>query len=215
MGDNLVPFVVIPDVLTSNVDEVAEKISLIKGKSDRLHIDIIDGVFVDNLTIAPADLQAIDLTSVKFDLHLMVDDPAAWTEECVALSPKRIISQIERMGNQNSYVDWLKGYGEVGVGLALDLYTPISGIDVEVLPKIDVILLMSVKAGESGRKFDARVIDKIIELRKIYQGEVMIDGGINPETARLVVEAGATEVATNSYLWQSTDVESQLRRFYE
>lgn len=214
MGNMEKPYLVIPDVLTSNVEEVSEKIRLIKDYSDRLHIDIIDGVFADNLTIAPADLQQVDLSQVKFDLHLMVDDPTAWTEECVAISPHRIISHIERMGNQVAYVDWLKGYGDVGAGLALDLYTPISGLAKEVLSKIDVVLLMSVKAGESGQKFDKSVVDKVRELRKIYEGEILIDGGINPKTAREVVEVGATEVATNSYLWQGNDIEKQLESFY-
>lgn len=199
MGDKVVN--IIPDVLEVDVSDIAQKVELVKESFERFHVDIIDGLFVDNLTVSLGDLKGIDFGELKLDLHLMVDDPVAWVEECVELKPGRVIGQIERMGSQREFVDWVKGY-EVGVGLAVDLYTPVSSIEMEVLSDVDVVLLMSVKAGNSGQKFEKTVIKKIEKLREGYDGLIMVDGGMNDKTYEKVIEAGADEVAMNSYLWK-------------
>lgn len=203
---------VIPDVLSQNAEEVSEKVEKVKGFAELFHVDIIDGVFADNFTVSPADLRAVDFGKIKLDLHLMVDDPMAWVEESVSLSPSRLISQIERMGSQKTYVDWVEGY-DVKAGLAVDLFTPISSLERDVLGDVSVVLLMSVKAGASGQVFDESVVDKIKELRGFYTGDIVVDGGINPKTAWIVEKAGASEVAVNSYLWQGDDIQKLLEEF--
>jgi len=93
-----------PIIMESDLKVVAAKMLSLKEKSvDRVHIDIGDGLFSDLLTIAPSDLQEIDTANMKMDIHLLVDDPSEWIEECVALNPKRLIGQIERMGSKCNF----------------------------------------------------------------------------------------------------------------
>jgi ribulose-phosphate 3-epimerase len=176
-------------------------LSLKERKIDRVHMDIGDGLFSDLLTISPSDLQEIDTANMKMDIHLLVDDPSEWIEECVALNPKRLIGQIERMGSQVQFLDTIESYKCAG-GLALEIHTPIEEIEKEALDKARVILLLAVPAGTSGSPFDEHVIEKVKELKKIYSGAILIDGAINPNTYTMIIDAGATEAGANSAWWR-------------
>ncbi len=191
-----------PIIMESNLDEVRNKLALLEERgSKRVHIDIGDGLFSDLLTISPADLQEFDLSKLEMDIHLMVDDPAEWIEECVALQPERLIAQIERMGSQKVFLESVGSYGVDG-GLALAINTPIEEIEKDSLNFCKTILLLAIPTGTTGSPFDERVIDKIRSLRKIYQGKILIDGGINPDTYKKVLEAGASEAGANSSYWK-------------
>jgi ribulose-phosphate 3-epimerase len=188
--------------MESDLKVVAAKMLSLKEKSvDRVHIDIGDGLFSDLLTIAPSDLQEIDTANMKMDIHLLVDDPSEWIEECVALNPKRLIGQIERMGSQIQFLETIESYKCAG-GLALEIHTPIEEIEKEALDKAKVIILLAIPAGTTGSPFDARVIDKIKELRKIYKGSILIDGAMKPDTYKIIIEAGASEAGANSGWWE-------------
>ena len=190
-----------PTIMESDIQEVGRKLaSLEEQKAKRVHIDIADGLFCDLLTIAPSDLQAFDLSKIKLDIHLLVDDPAEWIEESVALVPSRLIGQIERMGSQISYLEQVEGYKVEG-GLALRIETPVEEIEQEALIKCKTILFLAIPPGTTGSPFDERVINKIKELRKVYDGKILIDGGINEETYKKVIEAGASEAGANSAWW--------------
>lgn len=192
---------VTPIIMESSDVIVGTKLAELREKKiNKVHIDIVDGLFADLLTIAPADLQQFDLSSFQLDLHLLVDDPMEWVEECVALKPKRLIAQIEKMGSQQLYLETVGGYGVAG-GLALKVETPIEEIEEEVLKACPVILLLSIAPGTSGNPFDERVIPKIRELRERYNGSILIDGGINPVTYKQVLEAGASEAGANNAWW--------------
>lgn len=191
-----------PIIMESDLAEVERKLGILREKkADRVHIDIGDGLFSDLLTIAPADLQEFDLSEMKMDIHLMVDDPTEWVEEAVALKPARLIAQIERMGSQKLFLDTVESYGGAG-GIALKIETPIEEIEEEVLAQCKTILLLAIPAGTTGSAFDERVIDKIKQLRKIYSGSILIDGAMNKETYGRVLEAGATEAGANSAYWR-------------
>lgn len=193
-----------PIIMESDLDVVREKIDLLRSTGEsRVHIDIGDGLFSDLLSISPADLQEINLGEINLDIHLLVDDPTEYIEECVALKPKRLIAQIERMGSQVRYLETVKDYGtDVLGGLALKIETPIEAIEREALSLAGAIILLEIPPGTSGSKFDMRVLPKIKELRKIYSGQIIVDGGINPETYKLATQAGADEAGTNSSYWR-------------
>ena len=190
-----------PIIMESEMGEVVRKFERLEGVS-RVHFDIGDGLFSDLLSISPADLQALDLTDKQVDIHLLVDDPTEWIEESVALHPARLIGQIEHMGSQVAFLNTVAGYeGGVG-GLALEVHTPIEELDKEALLLSGVVLLLAVPAGTSGSVFDQHVIKKITELRKIYTGSILVDGGVTPTTYKQVIAAGATEVGANSSWWR-------------
>lgn len=191
-----------PIIMEADMGVVGEKMSRLRDKREqRVHFDIGDGLFCDLITVAPADLKTIDLTGMKIDFHLLVDDPVEWIEECVALTPNRIIGQIEHMGSQQMFMEAAEGYG-IEAGLALKLETPIESIEEEVLERIKTILLLEIPPGTTGSRFDIRVLDKIKRLRASYKGQIVVDGGINKGTYKLVMEAGASEAGANSAYWR-------------
>lgn len=191
-----------PIIMESDLKVVAAKMLALKEKKiDRVHIDIGDGLFSDLLTIAPSDLQEIDTANMKMDIHLLVDDPSEWIEECVALNPKRLIGQIERMGSQVQFLETIESYRCEG-GLALEIHTSIEEIEKEALYKAKVILLLAIPTGSTGLPFEVRAIEKIKELRKIYDGSILIDGGMNPNTYKMIIDEGASEAGTNSAWWK-------------
>ena len=198
-----------PIIMESDLSVVGAKLLALKErKVDRVHIDIGDGLFSDLLTIAPADLQELDTSHMKMDIHLLVDDPTEWTPETVALNPVRVIGQIERMGSQVLFLETVEAYS-FKAGLALEINTPIEAIEEEALSKASVILLLAVPTGTSGSPFDERVIGKIKELRKIYKGNILIDGGINQVTYKQSIDAGANEAGENSAYWKGELSEKQ------
>lgn len=191
-----------PIIMESDERKVGEKLVQLKEqKQKRVHIDIVDGLFTDLITITPADLQQFDLSSFEVDFHLLVDDPTEWIEESVALKPQRLIAQIEKMGSQIAYLEAVEGYGVKG-GLALELTTPVEELEKQALNKAKVVLLLAIPAGTSGNPFSEAVIPKIKELRKNYDGDILIDGGINPSTYKKIIESGATEAGANSSWWK-------------
>ncbi len=191
-----------PIIMESDLAEVKRKLRILREKNERLvHIDIGDGMFSELLTIAPADLQEFDLSNMKMDIHLMVDDPTEWIEESVALKPARLIAQIERMGSQKLFLENVTSYGFEG-GLGLKIETQIEEIEPDILKYCKTILLLAIPIGTSGSSFDERVIDKIKQLRKIYTGSILIDGAMNKEKYQVVVQAGATEAGANSAWWR-------------
>ncbi len=190
-----------PAILESTKRGVKEKVELVKDLVDRVQIDVIDGLFVDNLTVTPEDLKDVKWEGLKVDFHLMVDDPMEWVEECVQFEGARIIGQVERMGSQGLFLEWIAGYGREG-GLALDLDTPIEALETESLEEAKVIVLLAVRAGYQGQKFDERVKNKIRQLRQIYRGEIVVDGGIDKKKIDELEKMGADGVAIGSFLWQ-------------
>lgn len=192
-----------PIIMEGAVEEVGRKLMILRAKNEpRVHIDIGDGLFSDLLTIAPADLQQFDLSDIEVDIHLLVDDPSEWIEECLALKPKRLIAQIEHMGSQARFLESVASYGGEG-GLGLRIETPIVAIEEEVLTRCKTILLLAIPPGTTGSPFDARVINKIMELKKVYSGKILIDGGMNRETYKEVMAAGASEAGANSQYWNN------------
>src|SRR3990172_6389776 len=155
----------IPSILTSDPEEARELIARCEGLVDRISIDIIDGKYASNKTIDPSVFEKID-TSLLLDFQLMVDEPVNWVERCVRGQADRIIGHVEKMSDQIEFVGKVQESG-LYVGLALDLDTPVSEIDPVILTNLDVILVMSVKAGFGGQKFDRRALQKIKELDEI------------------------------------------------
>ncbi|EKD79986.1 MAG: hypothetical protein ACD_40C00229G0005 [uncultured bacterium] len=190
-----------PIIMESDIEVVKEKVGMLRRQQEkRVHFDIGDGLFSELFTIAPADLQALDLGQMRIDFHLLVDDPAEWIEECVALGPKRIIGQIEHMGSKELFVETVAGYGGEA-GLALKMETPIEAVGKDMLTRVKTILLLEIPPGTTGSPFDMRVLDKIRELRGKFGGNILVDGGVNPETYKLAIEAGANEAGANSTWW--------------
>lgn len=194
---------IVPISLENKIEVVSRQLeTLKKHQIPRFHVDIIDGLYADNVTIAPADLQQLDFAEIELDLHLLVDDPTEWIPECVAIKPKRIIAQIERMGRLEYFVEAVKEHKGIKVYLGLGIETDLDNLSEEILSQIEGVLLMAVKPGFGGNPFLPAVLPKITKLREKTSKEIFIDGGMNPETYRQVLAAGASEAGANTFLWR-------------
>jgi ribulose-phosphate 3-epimerase len=208
---------VIPTVLTNDPQELKQLINQAEEAAERVQIDVIDGQFAENKTVDPNVFQTVE-TNLKLDFHLMTKEPVGWVERVVRVMADRIIGQIEMMQSQIGFVEKVMENG-VLVGLGVDLDTPVSKLDLEVLTKLDVVLLMSVPAGFGGQKFDKKVIEKVKTLEKTRKKEklnfrICIDGGVTLEVVRNLVDAGADEVSVGRLLYKG-DLKENIQKFKE
>lgn len=201
---------IIPTILTDNIDEVKEKFGLLAGQVDRVQIDIIDGKFADNLTIAPVDLLGLEESKgFSLDFHLMVDDPVVLLDCNWPGSTNQITGQIELMFSQIEFVRMAKEKG-FSSGLAVDLETKITKLDIQALDLTDQVLLLGVKAGFGCQTIDPAVLVKIRELAVWRQKEhwsfkIGVDGGIDETSLAFSHKMGAEEFFVGSAIWQSND----------
>jgi ribulose-phosphate 3-epimerase len=201
--------------MTDVITEVEQKVAqLKKWQVNRVVIDILDGVFADNITIGVDDLREIDFGDMTLELQLMVEEPVDSLGEIYNLQAKqkRVYGHIERMGNLDEFIELGRELG-IEVGWALDLYTPLDDLLPQHLLKADGILLMSVKAGFSGQVFNSLVLDKIKALRTMgFSQDIEVDGGINDTTIPLCLDSGANLMAVNSAIWHANDPEQMYYR---
>lgn len=189
---------IIPAILTNNPQELKELINLAEGHVDRIQIDIIDGKFAQNKTIIPEALQYIE-TNLKLDFHLMVEEPVNWVEKCAHVGADRIFGQVEKMTNQDEFVQKVVGTG-TSVGLAIDFDTDVSALNNRLLLDIDAVLIMSVKAGFGGQDFNPSVLSKVKALSALKKEDaspfqICVDGGITLSSIKSLIDAGADEVS--------------------
>ena len=196
---------VIPGVLEKDWEAVEKKIEAVLPFAKTIHVDLIDGKFRHNHTFAdPASFAkyakiapGVD-TGVKFELHMMVDDPIKYLKPWAAAGFHRFIGHVEKMPDQAEFVAQAQLLGEVA--LAIDLDTPLDAIKVN-LEDLDALLIMSVQTGHSGQQFQETVMQKVKEVReKHLYLPIEVDGGINDETIQIPAAAGATRFVATSFL---------------
>jgi ribulose-phosphate 3-epimerase len=193
---------VIPGILETDFQEIERKLQIIKPFSRRVHIDILDGKFSDTVSFqdpAPFSKYKDDFF---LEAHFMVEDPTSLINSFANAGFKRFLGHIEKMKDVEEFIAEGQIFGEVG--LALDLQTPISAINVP-FDDLDCILLMSVKAGKSGQEFVSEVLEKIKQLRQKTNLPIEIDGGINEETIIAAKAEGAERFVATSYIFNNLD----------
>lgn len=175
-----------------------------KTNADYLHIDIMDGKFVDNKTWTISEITKITKNStLPLDVHLMVNNPSKYIEDYAMLNTNDIIFHYEAVKDVNSMIDEIKNYG-LKVGIAINPDTDVEKI-FPYLDKIDLVLVMSVYPGKSGQSFIEESLDKIRKLKQEIQEKnlktlISVDGGINDETGKLCKEAGVDILVSASYI---------------
>lgn len=202
---------IIPTILTKDPEEVAKKISLIEGKSERFQFDLLDGIFLPEKSVDLEVLAEIE-TSLKIDVHLMTNQPEEWVERATQVMADRIIGQVEKMDSQEEFIKAVIGTG-VEVGLAISPETPVSVIE-ESLPKLDLVLVMTRKPGFGKFPFDGQTLEKVKKIREVsgeYIG-ICVDGGINDKNIKKAALAGANLFAIGGALWQAKDIGIEIER---
>lgn len=206
-----------PAILTGSIQVVQEQLDIAQSLEgcDVVHIDLIDGYFADNITVSAADLSTCEYGDLQCDLHLMAVDPEDMVNEVVefaSLLPIRsIIAQVEKMGNEQSFVDSVTRQGW-RAGISLDIDTDIESIEQLIWSQLQVVQVMGVHAGEQGQSFIERSRELITACAKLRQKwessfELIVDGGILPPLIPTLEKQSVDSCAIGSYIWKGNPVE--------
>ena len=199
-----------PSILSADFSQLGNEIKrLEKGGADLIHVDVMDGHFVPNLTIGPPVIKVLrKYTNLPFDVHLMISSVHKYIKDYAEAGADIITIHPEATDNLNNSIKHIKELGKkVGVSLNPETKT---NIIKELLTEIDLILIMSVHPGFGGQKFIPEVISKIKELKNIKLNEnlkfdIEVDGGIDFNNAKLAVEAGANILVSGTTIFKSNN----------
>ncbi|MEX1063969.1 MAG: ribulose-phosphate 3-epimerase [Candidatus Paceibacterota bacterium] len=201
---------VIPSILVKTKEELLEKISAVEAFVGRVHLDIADGIFVPNTTIGGFnDIRMIE-TELKIGVHLMVSKPENHISHWLGTPADRFIFHVEATSRWQEVIDIAKE-NDKEIGVALNPKTPTSSIE-SFVDQVDFVHFMTVEPGFYGSKFEESVVAKIADFHFYYPDKpILVDGGVTPETAPKLVEAGATMLVSGSYIFKSKDIETAIR----
>ncbi|MDC3073638.1 ribulose-phosphate 3-epimerase, partial [Candidatus Pelagibacter sp.] len=199
-----------PSILSADFSQLGAEIKrLEKGGADMIHVDVMDGHFVPNLTIGPPVIKALrKYCSLKFDVHLMISPVHKYIEAYADAGADIITIHPEATQNLGESIKTIKDLKKK-VGVSLNPESKIELIT-EFLDQIDLVLIMSVNPGFGGQKFMPEVLDKIKQLKKIQQEknlnfDIEIDGGINFENCKIAIDAGANILVSGTTVFKSND----------
>lgn len=209
-----------PSILSADFSNLQRDIELVeKGGADYIHVDVMDGQFVPNITFGPNIVQAIrPITKLPLDVHLMIVDPEKYIPAFAKAGADTITVHVEATPHIHRALQMMKDLG-VKSGVVINPGTPITMIK-HVLPIADQVLVMTVNPGFGGQSFIEETVEKIAELSELreqnnWHYSIEVDGGIVPETAQICQKAGADVFVAGSYIYNSEDPVGQINQLKE
>ena len=209
-----------PSILSADFSKLGDEIkSVEEAGADWIHVDVMDGHFVPNITMGPAIVKAVKrVTSLPIDVHLMIENPEFFIQDFVDAGATMISVHVETCIHLNSTIQMIKETGR-SPGIVLNPSTPLSSIDWS-LEYVDFVLIMSVNPGFGGQKFISNSLSKINALRRIIQDRelatlIEIDGGVKEENIDEISLAGADVFVAGSAIFGSQNYKETIKRFKE
>ncbi len=207
-----------PSILSADFSNLKEEIALIeKGGADLIHLDVMDGHFVPNITFgAPVIKKLRKVTDIPFDVHLMISNPEKYIKDFVDAGADIITVHVESTVHLHRVIQEIKGYG-VKAAVSLNPATPLESIEY-VLEDLDMVLIMSVNPGFGGQSFIPQCKDKIRTLKKMITDkgldiEIQVDGGVKLDNLKEIVDCGADIIVAGSAIFDTEDVIEATKRF--
>ncbi|RAK23326.1 ribulose-phosphate 3-epimerase [Anoxybacillus vitaminiphilus] len=205
-----------PSILSANFAKLAEEIADVeKGGADYIHVDVMDGHFVPNITIGPLVVEAIrPITKLPLDVHLMIENPDQYIPVFAKAGADYLSVHVEACPHLHRTIHLIKEHG-VKAGVVLNPHTPVAMIE-HIIADVDLVLLMTVNPGFGGQKFIHSVLPKIGRVAQMVKErglkvEIEVDGGVNEDTAKLCVEAGANVLVAGSAIYNKKDRAAAIR----
>jgi len=201
-----------PSILSADFSRLGEEVKLVEDAgADWIHVDVMDGVFVPNITIGPLVVKAIrPLTKLLFDVHLMIDEPIRYIDQFASAGADLITFHIEACRQAERVIEKIRQKGKK-VGISISPETPVSEIE-SVLDKVDLVLVMTVNPGFSGQSFMEECLEKIRVLKKNYSGYVQVDGGINEKTSSKAINAGSDVLVAGTAVFGEKDYAVAIKK---
>jgi ribulose-phosphate 3-epimerase len=211
---------IVPSILSADFARLAEEIAQVeRGGAAILHLDVMDGHFVDNITIGPPVVESIrKSTRAHLDCHLMIENPNRYAADFVKAGANSVSVHYEACTHLDGTLENIRKAGAMA-GVVLNPATPVAVLE-DVLQVADYVLLMSVNPGFGGQKLIPYVLDKVRKLDRMRREKhlalpIEIDGGVHKENLAEVVRAGCDWIVTGSAVFHSQDAEATVREFRE
>jgi ribulose-phosphate 3-epimerase len=204
-----------PSILSADGGRLNEEIAAVeKAGADWIHIDVMDGHFVPNITVGPAIIAALrKTTGLPFDVHLMIENPENYIESFAAAGADIITVHVEAANHLHRTINLIKKYGKKA-GVSLNPATPLTQIE-EIIPDIDLLLIMTVNPGFGGQQFIKNTLPKIAKAAKLLKALpnkplLEVDGGVTLKNIQSIVQAGADVLVAGASIFGSNDYKETI-----